>query len=336
MSIDFSTLQGLTIPEGVVTQIAKDGVVLWALSTATDEPTVILEVAKQTMSTYSGGTTYDNEEFVLLDIYPKKGGTVKVTYGGLTKTIKDTSGAEEPNAIQVFFGTFNGVSDDVETPASGTLTIEGAYRGYGAGSWINAKSNITYCQCITGCSNIGNPVYIGAYTFYQCTSLALTSLPDGITHIGAYAFYQCTGLTLTSLPIALKDIGAYAFYQCTGLTLTSLPDGVITVGDYILYGCSNITDITIPSSVTELGLRSLQCHQYEKVEGGTIWCDTNVKMLGTTPPTMAEESSTYDDSGAFGRESLYEGIITVPKGCGETYKSADVWNHYADEIVEAS
>ena len=28
--IDFSTLQGLTIPEGVVTQIAKDGVVLWS------------------------------------------------------------------------------------------------------------------------------------------------------------------------------------------------------------------------------------------------------------------------------------------------------------------
>lgn len=28
--IDFSTLKGVTIPEGVVTQIAKDGVVLWS------------------------------------------------------------------------------------------------------------------------------------------------------------------------------------------------------------------------------------------------------------------------------------------------------------------
>ena len=125
--IDFTTLQGLTIPEGVVTQITDEsGRVIWAANIATDEPPAIFEVAKQTTNSYSGETQYTDNEFILFDIYPKKGGTVNVTYGGLTKTVKDTSGAEEPNAIQVFFGRFNGVSDSVATPASGTLTIEGA------------------------------------------------------------------------------------------------------------------------------------------------------------------------------------------------------------------
>ena len=108
MSIDFSTLQGLTIPEGVVTEIKDDrGRVIWAVSGGDK---VILQVAKITSNTYAGETTYENEEFILLDIYPKTNGTVTVTYGGLTKTIKDTSGAAEPNAQQVVFGTFNGVT----------------------------------------------------------------------------------------------------------------------------------------------------------------------------------------------------------------------------------
>lgn len=41
----FDTLQGLTIPEGVVIQIAKDGVVLWQAQN--DNPTV-LEVEETT------------------------------------------------------------------------------------------------------------------------------------------------------------------------------------------------------------------------------------------------------------------------------------------------
>ena len=126
--IDFSTLQGLTLPEGVVMQITDEsGRVIWAVSGGK----VILEVEKMTSDTYAGETTYTGEQFILLDIYPKTGGTVNVTYGGLTKTITDTSGAAEPNAQQVFFGTFNGVSDSVATPTSGELTIEGGYYAFG-------------------------------------------------------------------------------------------------------------------------------------------------------------------------------------------------------------
>ena len=80
------------------------GRVLWALPVASGS--VVLEVKKITATTYAGSTSYANEKFILLDIYPKTNGTVAVTYGGLTKTITDTSGAASPNAQQVYFGTF--------------------------------------------------------------------------------------------------------------------------------------------------------------------------------------------------------------------------------------
>ena len=45
-----------------------------------------------------------------------------------------------------------------------------------------------------------------------CPSLALTSLPDGITSIGDHAFNDCTSLALTSLPDGLTRIGRGAFF----------------------------------------------------------------------------------------------------------------------------
>ena len=49
------------------------------------------------------------------------------------------------------------------------------------------------------------------YAFYNCSKLASTSLPSGITSIGNYAFYNCSMLALTSLPSRLTSIGSYVF-----------------------------------------------------------------------------------------------------------------------------
>jgi hypothetical protein len=327
-----------TIPDGNVVKVTDEsGAVIWQLVTATDEPPAIFEVAKQTATTYAGATKYTDEQFVLFDIFPKKGGTVKITYGGLTKTVKDTSLAEAPNAIQVFFGTFNGVSDSVATPASGRLTIEGAYRGYGIGAYSQYANKVAtaYAPCITSVIDFGNPVYIGQKTFNNCANFTPTSLPIGITSIGTDTFRNCANLTLTSLPSGVTSIGNYAFYGCTNVGLTSLPSGVTSLGQYALYGCENTKSITIPASVASLGLRSLECY-HTTGSIGDKRCDTSVKMLGTTPPTMEEEAGMFNDSGAFGRNSFYTGTITVPKGCGNVYKATDVWNHYESKIVEAS
>ena len=185
--IDFSTLKGLTIPEGVVTQITDEsGRVIWAVQSG--EP-IVLEVEKITSNTYAGGTTYTGEQFILLDIYPKTNGTVKVTYGGLTKTIKDTSGAESPNAQKVFFGTFNGVTDEVATPASGELTIEGGCRGFGCGSYQTGKATLaTDNPCITAITQWDGITLIPNKAFYRCNKLIINKIPEGVTDIYSQAF----------------------------------------------------------------------------------------------------------------------------------------------------
>ena len=48
-------------------------------------------------------------------------------------------------------------------------------------------------------------------------------------------------------------------------------------------------------------------------------------MLPTTPPTLGSGAIPSDVT-----------IITVPVGCGNTYKTAAGWSAYADKIVEAA
>ena len=165
--------------------ILEDGIILGT----------ILEVEKITSDTYAGSTTYTGETFILLDIYPKTNGTVKVTYGGLTKTITDTSGAEEPNAQQVFFGTFNGVTDETETPESGTLTIEGDYYAFGCGAFAKNKSFNNVCICVTAIDNFGTITKIPDNAFYDASTTTGAAfeqivIPKSVTWIGNLAFYK--------------------------------------------------------------------------------------------------------------------------------------------------
>ena len=82
--------------------------------------------------------------------------------------------------------------------------------------------------------------------FYGCTSLALTSLPDGITSIGSAAFYDCTSLALTSLPDGITSIGNNAFLVCTGLTSLTFMGTPSSIGSNTFANCVNLTTINVP------------------------------------------------------------------------------------------
>ena len=59
--------------------------------------------------------------------------------------------------------------------------------------------------------------------FYNCTKLALTSLPSGITSIGNNAFYKCLGLDSLTFEGKPKSISSSAFKECTNLTTINVP-----------------------------------------------------------------------------------------------------------------
>jgi hypothetical protein len=311
VSIDLSRVTSLSDRFGNITQLELGGRVIWMLNAGSDK--VILEVEKITSNTYAGETTYNNEQFILLDIYPKTNGIVTVTYGGLTKTITDTSGAEEPNAQKVYFGTFNGTSDSATTPASGELTIEGDYYAFGQGAWkkTSKSMNSIWQPCIKEVKNFGNPTTIPFNAFAECTKLTSVTIPKSVDNIGVAAlgtqnpFYECVNLTELEVDSSndcfCSENGA--LFSKDKTRLVAYPS---VVGHY-----------TIPVSVT-----SIDCGAFSS----NI---TSVTVLSTTPPTLGV--AVFG-----GTMEPYVQSITVPKGCGETYKAADGWSGYADLIVEAS
>ena len=88
--------------------------------------------------------------------------------------------------------------------------------------------------------------------FSGCTSLALTSLPEGLTSIGARAFSGCTNLALTSLPEGLTSTYQNAFQDCKNLALTFLPESLTSIGNRTFYGCTSLTSITFKGTPTTI------------------------------------------------------------------------------------
>lgn len=288
--INFAMLQGLSIPEGVVTQITDaSGRVIWAVG---GSDTAILQVFKVTSTTRVGETDYTDEQFILLDIYPKTNGTVSVTYGGLTKTITDTSGVEKPNAQQVFFGTFNGVSDSVSTPASGELTIEGDYYAFAYGQYTTGGklSSSAQCRCIDLLDDFGKATEIperafGAFSVLADGNCNTTSIkiPNSMLSIGDYAFNGWGKLVEVYIPKSVTSIGqnpwentsenniisvnsANTAYRVDGNCLveiatnrlvsgfadTIIPSYITRIGKYAFCNLPTLQNIALPAGVVEL------------------------------------------------------------------------------------
>ena len=342
---------------------------IWAVSGGK----VILEVEKITSDTYAGETTYTGESFILLDIYPKTNGTVKVTYGGLTKTITDTSGAAEPNAQQMYFGTFNGVSDSVATPASGDLTIEGDCDAFGCGSYNKSSKLSTIYTGVIAINSFGNTSKIPDYAFsksaYFCALTSVT-IPSNIKSVGAYSFmvyvletvviengvesigaraFMSTNLTEVIVPSSVKSIVDNPF-QITGNNIVIVDGGNLSYkvdGNGLIEIATNklvsgFANTVIPSYVTEIGSYAFAGQSAFT----SITIPAQIKRIGnsaywitvlTNVTVLATEPPTISD-GIFyynSADGTYP-TITVPKGCGDKYKAADGWSTYADFIVEAS
>ena len=88
---------------------------------------------------------------------------------------------------------------------------------------------------------------IGAYAFYECSSLSSIELPEGITSIGESLFTYCSSLSSIELPESVTSIGDYAFYKCSSLSSIELPESVTSIGNRVFYGCSSLTTIIAPS-----------------------------------------------------------------------------------------
>lgn len=159
---------------------------------------------------------------------------------------------------------------------------------------------------------------IGDSAFTSCSSLTSITIPNSVTSIGGNAFSSCSSLKSITLPNSVTNIGNYAFSSCHGLTSITIGSGITVIRYYTFYDCNSLTSITIGSGVTSIKEAAFDIGNYDN--------KATIIMKPLKPPTI------YSDT--FNQYDLNK--IIVPKGKGNTYKSATNWSALASYIQEAT
>jgi hypothetical protein len=93
---------------------------------------------------------------------------------------------------------------------------------------------------------------VGAYAFYQSSSLKTLILPDSLREIGDSAFAECAVEEL-ELPPRLQTLAAGAFAGCPALKKVAIPNSLNSVGTYAFALCPSLIECVLPAKPPVLG-----------------------------------------------------------------------------------
>lgn len=173
-------------------------------------------------------------------------------------------------------------------------------------------------------------------SFSRHRNLKSVSLPNLVT-IGSDAFEYDYELESVYLP-NLRSMGSYLFNYCSMLTEVSL-DNITSLGSY-MFNYSGIGKVVLPLC-TSLGTEPLRYSRvgtfdlYKKV---TISSEKFNNAYSLTQLILRSEElcpMTGDPTNTFKTSPIGDGVgwIYVPSALVTTYKKAEGWEEFADQIV---
>lgn len=251
-----------------------------------------------------------------------------------------------------------GDGSDTET-FSGTGNVSGTHNYANTGDYIislrvtNGELKLghnTDNNCVLGTMsvyvNMLQKVEIGSgvtkisdYAFDNCHSLAYVVIPNSVTSIGRSAFYGRVPLASIVIPNSVTRIGIQAFDNCYFISSIVIPNSVTSIGTQAFDSCESLASIVIPNSVTRIETETISnCSSLAYVV-----IPNSVTYIGDYAFKNCSCVAMYDFMSHTKVPTLYgvgafSGIpsdceIRVPAELADSWKNAQVWTNYADNIV---
>lgn len=184
--------------------------------------------------------------------------------------------------------------------------------------------------------NISNAkaTYVRDYGFYKHPSLISASFTNA-TKIGDYGFYQSPALSTVDAPL-VTEIGAFAFRGCSSLT-NIISSAVTITGNGAFDECTNLSSVTLANLQEVKPLTFRKCESLTTVDlpvatniGTQAFYSSGVTSLTLRSNTVV----TLESADAFYFTPIEEGTgyIYVPSNLVDSYKTADGWSTYANQI----
>ncbi len=76
-------------------------------------------------------------------------------------------------------------------------------------------------------------------------------ISDTVTSLGAFAFYDCSSLTSVTIGNGITALPDWSFFGCTSLTNITIGNGVTSIGSYTFYRCDSLTSINYRGTESE-------------------------------------------------------------------------------------